>query len=69
MTGSMHSGFHSSAAGRALLGLTWLTLAGIIGAVWLTFGEFLSRYQACQASGQPNSANLQRIKVGILLQS
>lgn len=42
MTSSMCSGLHSSAAGRALLGLTWLTLAGIIGAVWLTFGGFLS---------------------------
>ncbi len=33
------SGLHSSAVGRALIGLIRLTLAGIIGGVWLTLGD------------------------------
>ena len=34
------SGLHSSAGWLALIGLNRLTLAGIIGAVWLTLGDF-----------------------------
>ncbi len=33
------SGLHLSAVGRDLIGLNRLTLAGIIGCVWLTFGD------------------------------
>jgi len=34
------SGLHLSAVGRDLIGLNRLTLAGIIGCVWLTLGDF-----------------------------
>ena len=34
------SGLQSSGAGRALIGLSGLTLAGIIGIVWLTLRDF-----------------------------
>lgn len=33
------SGLHSSAAGRALMGLIWLMLGRIIGVVWLTLHD------------------------------
>ncbi len=35
----MCSGLHSSAVGRALIGLIRLTLAGIIGDLWLTLRD------------------------------
>jgi len=36
------SGLHLSAVGRDLIGLNRLTLAGIIGCVWLTLGGLLA---------------------------
>ncbi len=38
------SGLHLSAVGRDLIGLNWLTLAGIIRCVWLTLGGFLAAF-------------------------
>ncbi len=39
-------GLHLSAVGRDLIGLNRLTLAGIIGCVWLTLGDFWA-YDRC----------------------
>jgi len=44
------SGLHLSAVGRDLIGLTWLTLDGIIGGLWLTLGGFLATFDDQAAS-------------------
>jgi len=53
LTAPSCSGLHLSAVGRDLIGLNRLTLAGIIGCVWLTLGD---PGRTIGATGMPLSA-------------